>query len=172
MKFLKVIFFFLLHFTIFAQPVKIEVHMRRNTAQTLMGKAKLDTYKKDKSIYAFADSVFLTLEFDANDYCSGFFWSAKNEHDLEKTLLENGFAKQDSITFSAPELKGYLKKEQQYTEYIYRFVAASPQPEEQKKKPEKAVEETPKEKPFYGFTILGIKVWEKQKKYHPIGVSF
>ena len=163
MKLLSVICFFLFALTAFAQPVKLEVHMRRNTAQTLMGKAKLDTYKKEKSIYVFADSVFCVLEFDAADYCSGFFWSAKSETALEKTLRENGFTKRDSITFSAPELKGLLRKELQSTEHIYRFVAAAPQPEEQAKKPEKITEETPKEKPFYGFTVFGAKVWEKKE---------
>ncbi|MGE0635277.1 MAG: hypothetical protein AB7G44_17450 [Bacteroidia bacterium] len=162
MKLLSVIYFFLFTFTVFAQPALLETGMRRNTAQTLMGKAKLDTYKKDKSIYAFADSVFFTLEFDAADYCSGFFWWAKNETALEKTLNENGFTKRDSITFTAPELKGLLKKEQQNTEHIYRFVAATPEPEEQTKKPEKMTEDTPKEKPFYGFTVFGAKVWEKK----------
>lgn len=136
--------------------------MRRNTAQTLMGKAKLDTYKKEKSIYAFADSVFCIIEFDVADYCSGFLWLAKNETALEKTLHENGFTKKDSITFGAPELKGLLKKEQQNTEHIYRFVAAPPDTLTQIKKPVKIAEETPKEKPFYGFTILGAKVWEKK----------
>lgn len=136
--------------------------MKRNTAQTLMGKAKLDTYKKEKSIYVFADSVFCTLEFDANEYCLGFFWSATSETALEKTLLETGFIKRDSITFGAPELKGLLKKEQQTNEFVYRFVAAPPQPEEQTKRSEKIIEETPKEKPFYGFTIFGAKVWEKK----------
>ncbi|MCG3165838.1 MAG: hypothetical protein POELPBGB_01613 [Bacteroidia bacterium] len=163
MKFLSVICFFLFSLTAFAQPSKLELGMKRNTAQTLMGKAKLETYKKDKSVYAFADSVFFTLEFDANDYCSGFFWSAKNETALEKILSENGFTKKDSITFSAPELKGLLKKEQQTTQHIYRFVAAIPQPEEQVKKPEKIAEEIPKEKPFYGFTLLGMKVWEQKE---------
>ncbi len=164
MKILSAICFSLFTLTAFAQPTQLELGMRRNTAQTLMGKAKLDNYKKDKSIYAFTDSVFCTLEFDAADYCSGFFWSAKNETALEKTLTENGFTKKDSITFSATELKGLLKKEQQNTEYIYRFVAAPPQPEEQTKKPEKTVEEIPKERPFYGFTVFGAKVWEKKIK--------
>jgi hypothetical protein len=164
MKTLLIFCSILLHCTLaFAQPAQLETGMRRNTAQTLMGKAKLDTYKKEKSIYVFPDSVFCTLVFDAADYCSGFFWSAKNEQALEKTLRENGFTKRDSITFGAPELKGLLKKEQQSTEYIYRFVAAPPQPEEQAKKPEKAVEVTPKEKPFYGFTVFGAKVWEKKE---------
>jgi len=162
MKSVFSICFFLFTLTAFAQPTQFELGMKRNTAQTLMGKTKLETYKKEKSIYAFADSVFFTLEFDANDYCSGFFWSAKNETALEKILNENGFTKKDSITFSAPELKGAFKREQQNTEYIYRFVAAIPQPEEQTKKPEKIAEETPKEKPFYGFTIFGAKVWEKK----------
>lgn len=162
MKLILTFCLFIFTLTAFTQPALLEKGMRRNTAQTLMGKAKLDTYKKEKSIYVFADSVFCTLEFDAADYCSGFFWSAKNESALEKTLIENGFTKKDSITFSAPELKGLLKREQQSTEYIYRFVAATPQPEEQTKKPEKVIEEVPKEKPFYGFTVFGAKVWEKE----------
>ena len=118
MKSVFSICFCLFTLTAFAQPVKLEAGMKRNTAQTLMGKTKLETYKKEKSIYAFADSVFFTLGFDANDYCSGFFWSAKNETALEKILSENGFTKKDSITFSAPELKGTFKREQQNTEYI------------------------------------------------------
>jgi hypothetical protein len=147
----------------FAQPTQLEIGMRRNTAQTMMGKAKLDAYKKDKSIYAFADSVFFTLEFDATDYCSGFFWSAKNETALEKTLSENGFTKKDSITFGAGNLKGVLKKEQQGADYIYHFVAAPPSLGDQTKRPTKTIEEAPKEKPFYGFTVFGAKVWEKKE---------
>jgi len=160
---LYVFCFLLFSFTALAQPAQLELGIRRNAAQTLMGKAKLDAYKKEKSIYVFADSVFLTLEFTTDDYCSGFFWSAKNETALEKTITENGFMKRDSTTFGAPELKGLLKKEVESTEYIYRFVAAILQPEEQAKKTTKPTEETPTEKPFYGFTILGAKVWEKKE---------
>lgn len=125
-----------------------------------MGKAKLETYKKDKSVYAFADSVFFTLEFDAADYCSGFYFSGENMQAIEKTIAENGFTKRDSI-FTAPDFAGYFKREEQSLLLIYRFYPA-PATQVVTKETKPATEETPKEKPFYGFTIFGAKVWEKK----------
>jgi hypothetical protein len=146
-----------------AQPTRLELGMRRNAAQTLMGKAKLDLYKKEKSIYAFADSVFFCIEFNGDEYCSGFFWSAKNKNALEKIITENGFTKKDSVSFGASDFKGLFKKEEEGgLQTTYRFIADTVQQTEQQKKPIEIKEETPKEKPFYGFTILGAKVWEKK----------
>lgn len=161
MKSVFSISFFLFALTAFAQPTKLELGMRRNTAQTLMGKTKLDTYKKDKSIYAFAGNVFFTLEFDVNDYCSGFYFSGENMPAIEKTITENGFTKRDSI-FTAPDFAGYFKREEQSLVLIYRFFPA-PATQVVTKELKPAAEDTPKEKPFYGFTVFGVKVWEKKE---------
>ncbi len=150
--------------SIVAQPVKLELGMRRNTSQTFMGKTKIDSYVQEKTTYIFPDNVFLTIEFNEEDYCKGFYFFGKNESEIEKTLTGNGFTKKDSLCFGATGFKGILKKEESDSQITYRFVADTVQLAVQQKKPVQVKEETPKEKPFYGFTILGTKVWEKKEK--------
>lgn len=163
MKTVVSICFVLFTLTVLAQPTRLELGIRRNAAQTLMGSAKLETYKKDKSIYAYADSVFFCIEFNGDEYCSGFFWSGKDESNLEKTITENGFTKNDSI-YTAPDFPGYFKKEDETTPLVYRYFSA-PLTQPTVKAVAPIIEETPKEKPFYGFTVFGAKVWEKKEAH-------
>lgn len=147
----------------FAQPMQLEQGMRRSIAQTMMGKMKIEDYKKEKTTYLFPDSVYFVMEFDKDEFLNGFFWHSKNQAALEKTLEENGFAKMDSVTYGAKNFQGLLKKEIQSSETVYRFTAMENAVREKNKKKVIEQEETPREKPLYGFSILGIKVWEKKE---------
>lgn len=147
----------------FAQPARLELGMKRSTAQTLMGKAKIDSYTLARTVYTYPGSVFFTIDFDENELCKGFYWSATDEPALIKTMEQNGFVRRDSVAFTANDFGGTFQKESENSQVIYRFIpsATAQQPQEKKAVP---VEETiPKEKPFYGFTILGAKVWEKEE---------
>ncbi len=156
--------FFLSVVSSLAQSTKLELGMRRNTVQTVMGRAKIDLYQSDKTVYAFHDSVFCTIDFDGNEQCKGFYWWAQNDTVLTKTIQENGFLIRDSITFYAKDFSGVLKKDANTKTPVYRFIAAPPDTLTQVKKPLTLTEQAPKEKPFYGFTILGAKVWKKKEK--------
>jgi len=176
---LLLILFSLFSFTTaVAQPVKLEPGMKRNTAQTLMGNAKIDFYYRDKTVYVFPDSVYFTIDFDEHEWCKGFSFSGENENALEKAITENGFSKRDSATYYAKDFQGLLKKEKQGSQTIFRFVPIAVEQKlpltqagrqekparQSKKKKIKAEEVLPQEKPFYGFTVLGMKIWEGKQK--------
>jgi len=147
-----------------AQPVKLELGMKRNTAQTMMDKAKIDSYKKNQTVFVYPDSVLFTISFDENEICTGFFFSGKDEPSLEKCMESNGFTKRDNLSFIAKDFPGVMKKESENTTLHFRFLQSSDQNSPQ---PQTAAEdETAKEKPFYGMTILGTKVWEAKQESH------
>lgn len=162
----------------FSQPTKLTIGMRRNTAQTLMGNTKIDFYYRDKTVYIFPDSVLLTIEFDEKELCKGFFWRGNKEEAVKKTMEQNGFTKRDSITYYAKDFPGLLKRNMEASTFEYRFIPAVIEqkleektarknmfPEKKATKRKLEVEETiPIEKPFYGFTIIGIRVWKAKEK--------
>ena len=132
--------------------------MRRNTAQTMMGDAKIESYHREKIVYTYPDSVFFVIEFNESELVKGFYWKGKKEADVVKTLEKNGFMKKDSV-YTALNFPGYFKREE-HADPVFRFVGSALPQEAEKKKAIPVAEETPKGKPFYGFTILGMKVWE------------
>lgn len=164
---LPVLFILVMTQPLFSQVSKLEIGMKRNAAQTLMGKTKIDEYKKDKTVYLFADSVFFTIGFDDSELCNGYSWSGKNEVVLVKSIEENEFAKRDSVTYYAKNFSGILKKETVGSEIIFRFIPVDYNPNSatvKKENTQPEPEALPAEKPSYGLTIFGMKVWEPKEK--------
>ena len=151
----------------FAQPSAIGVGMKRNAVQTLMGKTKINLYEKTKTVYSYPDSIFLTFQFDVNEMCTGFSWfsDSKKEFALRRAIENFGWLKQNDSTYTRNNPISFLKQNKNYKniEFIYEST-------EQKLLQVSSSQttfntaSTLKRKPFYGFSILGYKVWEKKEK--------